>query len=208
MVVTRRVRKTEVEQLKADMERLPTPNYRQNIREDSISSLTDNVIMRLARKGGVKTISAQVFDEIRGIVVSKLSMLINRSIIIARGSNHRIVTQNDVKMALQGIPKFDQIFSFREGETKTCAIYEKTYKKTKARGVKAIDEIRFYQNQHDCFYIPVSVFAAIVKEHAYLIEMYLTTLFQDAQLCAIHAKREKIMSKDIHLARRLHGETM
>jgi len=35
---------------------------------------------------------------------------------------------------------------------------------------------------------------------------YLVELFQDAQLCAIHAKRVTVMSKDIQLARRIRGE--
>ena len=38
-------------------------------------------------------------------------------------------------------------------------------------------------------------------------ESYLTLLFDEANLCAIHAKRVTIMPKDIHIARRLRGET-
>ena len=37
-------------------------------------------------------------------------------------------------------------------------------------------------------------------------EAYLTGLFEDTNLCAIHAKRVTIMPKDIHLARRIRGE--
>jgi len=37
-------------------------------------------------------------------------------------------------------------------------------------------------------------------------EAYLLGLFQDAQLCAIHAKRVTVMSKDIQLALRIRGE--
>ena len=37
-------------------------------------------------------------------------------------------------------------------------------------------------------------------------EAYLVGLFEDANLCAIHAKRVTIMLKDIQLARRIHGE--
>lgn len=37
-------------------------------------------------------------------------------------------------------------------------------------------------------------------------EAYLTSLFEDTNLCAIHAKRVTIMPKDIHLARRIRGE--
>ena len=37
-------------------------------------------------------------------------------------------------------------------------------------------------------------------------EAYLVRLFDDANLCAIHAKRVTIMPKDILLARRMRGE--
>ena len=37
-------------------------------------------------------------------------------------------------------------------------------------------------------------------------EQYLVGLFEDTNLCAIHAKRVTIMPKDIQLARRIRGE--
>ena len=37
-------------------------------------------------------------------------------------------------------------------------------------------------------------------------EAYLVGLFEDTNLCAIHAKRVTIMTKDMHLARRIRGE--
>ena len=37
-------------------------------------------------------------------------------------------------------------------------------------------------------------------------EAYLVRLFDDANLCAIHARRVTIMPKDIQLARRIRGE--
>jgi histone H3 len=37
-------------------------------------------------------------------------------------------------------------------------------------------------------------------------EAYLVNLFEDTNLCAIHAKRVTIMPKDLHLARRIRGE--
>jgi histone H3 len=38
-------------------------------------------------------------------------------------------------------------------------------------------------------------------------EAHLVGLFEDANLCAIHAKRVTILTKDIHLARRIRGDT-
>ena len=37
-------------------------------------------------------------------------------------------------------------------------------------------------------------------------EAYLVHLFEDANLCAIHAKRVTLMNRDIHLARRIRGQ--
>jgi len=37
-------------------------------------------------------------------------------------------------------------------------------------------------------------------------EAYLVNLFQDVNLCAIHAKRVTVMCKDMQLARRIRGE--
>ena len=37
-------------------------------------------------------------------------------------------------------------------------------------------------------------------------EAYLVGLFEDTNICAIHAKRVTIMPKDIQLARRIRGE--
>ena len=37
-------------------------------------------------------------------------------------------------------------------------------------------------------------------------EAYLVSLFEDTNLCAIHAKRVTITPKDIQLARRIRGE--
>jgi histone H3 len=37
-------------------------------------------------------------------------------------------------------------------------------------------------------------------------EAYLVGLFEDSNLCAIHAKRSTVMPKDMQLARRIRGE--
>ena len=37
-------------------------------------------------------------------------------------------------------------------------------------------------------------------------EAYLVALFEDANICAIHAKRVTIFPSDIHLSRRIRGE--
>ena len=47
---------------------------------------------------------------------------------------------------------------------------------------------------------------AAIKALQEAAEAYLVGLFEDSNLCAIHAKRVTIMPKDIQLARRIRGE--
>ncbi len=47
-------------------------------------------------------------------------------------------------------------------------------------------------------------FAILALQEA--AEAYLVGLFEDTNLCAIHAKRVTIMPKDVQLARRIRGE--
>ncbi|KAL7716490.1 histone H3 [Entamoeba marina] len=64
-------------------------------------------------------------------------------------------------------------------------------------GMKALQEIKFYQDQQN-----YSAIAAL-QEAA---EAYLVGLFEDTNLCSLHAKRVTIMPKDMQLARRIRGE--
>jgi len=60
------------------------------------------------------------------------------------------------------------------------------------QGIAVKDELR------------IQAVALEALQHA--TEAYLTNLFEDANLCAIHAKRVTIMPKDIQLSRRIRGE--
>jgi histone H3 len=90
-------------------------------------------------------------------------------------------------------------------------------------GTVALREIRRYQKSTDLL-IRKLPFQRLVREIAQdfkshlrfqssaigalqaAVEAYLVSLFEDTNLCAIHAKRVTIQSKDIQLARRLRGE--
>jgi len=90
-------------------------------------------------------------------------------------------------------------------------------------GERALREIRFYQRNTDLL-IRRLPFARLVREvQTYFFrkpyrwqaeamvalqesaEAHLVGLFEDANLCAIHAKRVTIMPKDIQLSRRIRG---
>merc|ERR1712001_709253 len=100
-------------------------------------------------------------------------------------------------------------------------------KKRKFRpGTVALREIRAYQRSTELL-IPRLPFSRLVKELAQersstglrfqssalmalqeAAESYITQLFEDTNLCAIHAKRVTVMPKDMNLARRIRGEHM
>ena len=90
-------------------------------------------------------------------------------------------------------------------------------------GVVALKEIRRYQKSTELL-IRKLPFQRLVREIAQkykhdlhfqssavvalqeAAESYLVGLFEDTNLCALHAKRVTIMPKDIQLARRIRGE--
>lgn len=91
-------------------------------------------------------------------------------------------------------------------------------------GTKALREIRRYQKSTKLL-LRKAPFSRLVREISQefkndlrwqsvatlalqeAAEAYLVGLFEDTNLCAIHAKRVTIMPRDIQLARRLRGET-
>ena len=90
-------------------------------------------------------------------------------------------------------------------------------------GTVALRQIRRYQKSTDLL-IRKLPFQRLVREIAMSVrgdvrfspasllalqeasEAYLVGLFEDTNLCALHAKRVTIMPKDIQLARRIRGE--
>merc|ERR1712066_371320 len=90
-------------------------------------------------------------------------------------------------------------------------------------GTVAIREIRKYQRSTDLL-VRKLPFQRLVKDLAHekspelrfqrsallalqeAVEAYLVGLFEDTNLCAIHARRVTIMVRDVKLARRIRGE--
>jgi histone H3/H4 len=96
-------------------------------------------------------------------------------------------------------------------------------KKRYRPGEKALREIRFWQRNTDLLLRKLP-FARVVREiQTYFFkgefrwqaeamlalqeaaEAHLVGLFEDANLCTIHAKRVTVMPKDMQLARRIRG---
>ena len=98
--------------------------------------------------------------------------------------------------------------------------------KRRKAGAVSLMEIRHYQ-KHVELLIPLLAFSRLVREVASEVsrallrfqsaaikvlqegsEAYLIGLFEDSQLCTIHAKHSTVMPKDMHLASRLHHDVV
>lgn len=124
-------------------------------------------------------------------------------------------------------PKKHISFNKTGGATTDAKINLTSSVKTKGHryrpGTVALRQIRKYQKSTDLL-IAKMPFQRLVREIATKIkpdlrwqanailaiqtssEDYLTKVFEDSNLCAIHAKRTTIQAKDIRLARRLRGD--
>ena len=68
---------------------------------DTIQGITDASIRRLARRGGVKRISATIYDETRGIVKTFLESVIRDAIVYTEHAQRKTVTSIDIVHALE-----------------------------------------------------------------------------------------------------------
>lgn len=197
---------------------------------DNIQGVTKGAIQRLAQVAGVKRISGLVYEEIRGVLKVYLENVLKNAILYTEHSRRKTVSVEDVEAALNrhepsgGVirgkpkakpcPKHGYGFSFGVGQKPHRFL----------PGTVAIRKIRFYQRQSRCLHIGMLPFQRLVREIGqdyktdlrfskealillqYAAEHYLSSLLEDANLGAIHAKRQKIEPKDIQLARRIRAE--
>jgi len=197
---------------------------------DNIQGVTKGAIQRLAHVAGVKRISGLVYEEIRGVLKVYLENVLRNAILYTEHSRRRTVSVEDVEAALnrhepsggairgkpkaKPCPKHGYGFSFGMGQKPHRFL----------PGTVALRKIRFYQKQSSCLHIGMLPFQRLIREIGqdyktdlrfskeamtllqYAAEHYLVKLLEDANLNAIHAKRQKIEPKDIQLARRIRGE--
>ena len=82
------------------------------ILRDNIQGITKPAIRRLARRGGVKRISAMIYEETRGVLKTFLEGVIRDAVTYTEHAKRKTVTSLDVVYALkrQG-RKFKRVFS-------------------------------------------------------------------------------------------------
>ena len=195
-----------------------------------IQGITNSAILSLARRGGVKRISGLIYEETRGVLKVFLENVIRDSVTYTAKKKRETVTEMDVVYALKRQGKTLYGFGGRkltgdtEAESQPDLAQEAAHEGYMYRtDFVALQEIRKYKKSTDLL-IRKKPLQRFVREIAQdfktdirfqgkavlalqeAAEAYLVGLFEDTNLCAIHAKRVTIMPKDIQLARRIRGE--
>ena len=93
---------------------------------------------------------------------------------------------------------------YRPGTVALCEI--RRYQKTTELLIRKLPFSRLVREVTQDFKTDLRFQAQAIMALQEAAEAYLVGLFDDTNLCAIHAKRVTIMPKDIQLARRIRGE--
>jgi len=209
------------------------PRSRQVYR-DNIQGITKPVILRIAHRGGAKSLSGLMYEETRGVLkvfLEELLRLATLSMQHARRSTYQVKDLNfalnvNNRYLMAGVDSNSKnTSSLQACKLRKRAEKEPGKQRRRAKaGTNAIREIRYAQKNSDCLLIPHLPFRRLLMEIAQdfvteyrvsdaftrltqlVVEDYLTGLYEDATLAAIHAGRVKIMPKDIQLARRIRQE--
>jgi len=89
-----------VEKEEKDLEKLEQKDSKKNSKE-VILGITKPAIRRLARRGGVKRISALIYDETRNVLRSFLENVVRDSVTYTEHARRKTVTAMDVVYALK-----------------------------------------------------------------------------------------------------------
>ncbi|KAF3936103.1 hypothetical protein ABW20_dc0109435 [Dactylellina cionopaga] len=71
------------------------------ILRDNIQGITRPAIRRLARRGGVKRITASMYEEVRGVLKTHLEQILSRAVAYCEHARRKTVTVTDVVHALR-----------------------------------------------------------------------------------------------------------
>jgi len=207
---------------------------RRTVLRDNIQGITKPVILRIAHRGGAKSLSGMMYEETRGVLKVFLENLIRDATTSMEHARRKTYQVKDLDFALKvknkylvaGVdPNAKTTASLQGCKLRKRAQKEEGKQRRRAKaGTNALREIKYGQKNSDCLLIPQLAFERLVKEIAQdyvtdarfrkdflrlaqlVTENYLVGLYEDATLAAIHADRIKVMPKDLHLARRIRGE--
>merc|ERR1712087_843839 len=164
-------------------------------RRDNDQGNTKPAIRRLARKGGVKRTSGLIYEETRGVLKVFLENVVRDAVTYTEHAKRKTVTALDVVYALK-----------RQGRTLYGFGGRILYQKERQLLIRKLPFQRLVREIAQDFKTDLRFQSSAIMALQEASEAYLVGLFEDTNLCAIHAKRVTIMPKDIQLARRIRGE--
>lgn len=220
----------------------PIPEIRprqRRILRDNIQSITKGSILRLARTGGVKYMSALMYEETRAVIMDVLRKILRRAVNYYKYCGDHLFGVKHVLPCLPEKMYSDYPSVERCGARNTFVRKARDVRRGAGegrivgndrlpKGTQVLEEIAYYQSLSGCLLLPKIGFRRLVMEIIqdftreihyetavfpylqYWLEHYIVCLFQDALVCAIHAKRTTVWVRDFELARLLHrrGGTM
>ncbi|EMP31837.1 Histone H3 [Chelonia mydas] len=176
---------------------------------DNIQGITKPAIRRLARRGGVKRISGLIYEETRGVLKVFLENVIRDAVTYTEHAKRKTVTAMDppVSTARKSSPATGGVKKPHRYRPGTVALREiRRYQKSTELLIRKLPFQRLVREIAQDFKTDLRFQSSAVMALQEASEAYLVGLFEDTNLCAIHAKRVTIMPKDIQLARRIRGE--
>lgn len=208
------------------------------ILRDNIQGITKPAILRMAKQGGVKSLTHYVFEEIRGIMKVMIENILKHAITVTEHARRTTVQSGDVKKGIFAATGEDFLFDPKKKYISNCKNPGKTayngpqkvgpgskQRKFKS-GTVAIRDIKKLQKQYDCVLCRKEPFRRLIREIGQdyksdlrysesamiamqlFVEHRIVKLFESANLVAIHCNRTRVKPSDIQLVRRLTGERL
>ena len=94
--------------------------HNSKILRDNIQGITKGSIRRLARRGGVKRISATIYDEIRGVIKTRLTQILEQTAMITEHRQRKTVTTMDIIFVLNRLGTPIYVSAFRSNSPSSC----------------------------------------------------------------------------------------
>jgi histone H3 len=158
--------------------KVKTQKHRKVIR-DSINGITAPAIARLCQTAGIKRISRNVYEEVRGVMKVYVENTLRDALVFCEHVRRKTLQEGDLDAALQvtgkylgaGInPNTDKTFSTKKSRSKGKKDKLEPSETKKVHrfkpGTVALRDIRFQQKNSEHFCIPKVNFSRLVREVA------------------------------------------
>jgi histone H4 len=197
--------------------------------ENSKVLMNKPTIKRLSERAGIKSLSKEVYEDVRGLLRQFLEYVISKSIIIAQYRKHKTLERKDLVLALKVQNRYPQYkYLIAEADLsvktttsfKTCKLEKRKSRKTKAKpGSLAIHNIKYNQTHSDCLMFPKETFKNLIREIVtenisleklkirknylfilqFVAEKLIVDVLRKAGMVVVQSKRVECMHKDFEL---------